>query len=112
MPQTTVTVASGNVQGRVVERSLHGRRRPHARPDEEERSAHQSIIAIGSDGYTSIEVGGEIDPKFGNIKALVATSLNGMPLSSATGFARIGVPGDAAAGRYVSSIKSLQVGQL
>jgi hypothetical protein len=72
----------------------------------------KSVIAIGFDGYTSIVTAGEVDPKFGNVKVLVATSVNGAPLGATQGFARIVVPGDAAAGRFVSGLKTIQIGQL
>jgi len=72
----------------------------------------KSVIAIGSDGYTSLVTAGEVDPKFGNIKVLVATSLNGAPVNNTQGFARIVVPGDAAAGRFVSGLTMITIGQL
>jgi hypothetical protein len=43
---------------------------------------------------------------------LVATSLNGAPLNNTQGFARIVVPGDAAAGRFVSGLTMITIGQL
>jgi DMSO/TMAO reductase YedYZ molybdopterin-dependent catalytic subunit len=70
------------------------------------------VLAIGSDGYSSLVVGGEIDPKFGNVQVLIATAKDGQPLSDDDGFARIVVPGDAAAGRYVSNLVKLEVVRL
>ncbi len=66
------------------------------------------VVAIGSDGYSVLIVGGEIAPKFGNVRVLVAYSTNGQSLSS-DGFARIVVPGDQAMGRFVSNLTELQV---
>lgn len=66
------------------------------------------VVAIGSDGYSALIVGGEIAPKFGNVRVLVAYSTNGQSLSS-DGFARIVVPGDQAMGRFVSNLTELQV---
>ncbi len=66
------------------------------------------VVAIGSDGYSVLIVGGEIAPKFGNVRVLVAYSTNGQSLSS-DGFARIVVPGDQAMGRFVSNLVELQV---
>jgi DMSO/TMAO reductase YedYZ molybdopterin-dependent catalytic subunit len=66
------------------------------------------VVAIGSDGYSVLVVGGEIAPKFGNIQVIVAYDANGQPLS-ADGFARLVVPGDQAMGRFVSNLTELQV---
>lgn len=66
------------------------------------------VVAIGSDGYSVLIVGGEIAPKFGNVRVLVAYSTNGQSLSS-DGFARIVVPGDQAMSRFVSNLVELQV---
>ncbi len=69
------------------------------------------ILAIGADGYSSLIVGGEFDPKFANQQILVATSKDGQPLA-ADGFARIIVPGDLGAGRNVSNLAKLEVVRL
>lgn len=66
------------------------------------------VVAIGSDGYSMLIVGGEIAPKFGNIQVLVASSANGQPLTN-DGFVRLVVPGDQAMGRFVSNLTELQV---
>lgn len=66
------------------------------------------VVAVGSDGYSALIVGGEIAPKFGNVQVLVAYSTNGQLLSS-DGFVRIVVPGDQAMGRFVSNLTELQV---
>lgn len=69
----------------------------------------KAILGIGSDGYSSIIAGGEIDPKFGNEQILVAYNKDGQPLADSDEFARLVVPVDAAAGRYVSNLVKLEV---
>lgn len=69
------------------------------------------VLATGSDGYEATFSLGELDPSFGGSTAapdLVAYDENGQPLGT-DGFARLVVPGDAAGGRYVSNLVSLQV---
>ena len=66
------------------------------------------VVATGSDGYQALISMGEIDPAFGNQPDLVAYQANGELLAS-NGFARLVVPGDAKAGRYVSNLINLQV---
>ena len=66
------------------------------------------LVATGSDGYKALISMGEIDPAFGNQPDLVAYEADGTLLDS-NGFARLVVPGDAKAGRYVSNLITLQV---
>ncbi len=69
------------------------------------------VLATGSDGYEAAFSLGELDPRFGGSASapdLVAYAQDGQPLG-ADGFARLVVPGDAAGGRYVSNLVSLQV---
>jgi hypothetical protein len=66
------------------------------------------VVATGSDGYKSVFSMGELNPAFGNQPDLIAYSLNGDPLTS-NGFARLVVPNDVKAGRYVSNLVSLEV---
>ena len=66
------------------------------------------VVATGSDGYKSVFSLGELDPEFGNQPDLIAFSTNGSSLG-ADGFARIVVPGDVRAGRWVSNLVSLEV---
>lgn len=66
------------------------------------------VVATGSDGYKALFSMGELDPAFGNQPDLVAYEANGQLLDS-TGFARLIVPGDAKAGRFVSNLINLQV---
>ena len=69
------------------------------------------VLATGSDGYEAAFSLGELDPRFGGSASapdLVAYAQDGQ-LLGADGFARLVVPGDAAGGRYVSNLVSLQV---
>ena len=66
------------------------------------------VVATGSDGYKALISMGEIDPAFGNQPDLVAYEADGA-LLDANGFARLVVPGDVKAGRYVSNLINLQV---
>jgi hypothetical protein len=72
----------------------------------------KGVVAVGSDGYSVMVVGGEFAPKFGNVQVLVAFEANGLPLPQADGFARLVVPGDRALGRSVFNLQELQVVEL
>lgn len=72
----------------------------------------KGIVVVGSDGYSALVVGGEIDPKFGNVQALIAFEQNGQPLPQADGYARLIIPGDQHLGRFVSNLRELQVVEL
>ncbi len=65
-------------------------------------------VATGSDGYKAMVSLGEVDPGFGNRGVLVATGVDGAPLSS-SGFARLVVPGDLRASRSVSNLVAIEV---
>lgn len=69
----------------------------------------KGIVAIGTDGYSCIVVGGEIDQRFAHNQVLVAIAQDGKPLTNTDGFARLIVPGDQAMGRYISNLTELQV---
>jgi DMSO/TMAO reductase YedYZ molybdopterin-dependent catalytic subunit len=66
------------------------------------------VVATGSDGYRAAFSLGELDPAFGNEPDIVAYSVNGTLLTD-NGFARIVVPDDVRAGRFVSNLVSLEV---
>ncbi|GJG94268.1 molybdopterin-dependent oxidoreductase [Cupriavidus pauculus] len=66
------------------------------------------LVATGSDGYRVVISLAEISPDFGNQPDMVAFAMNGSPLTT-TGFARLVVPGDTKAGRYVSNLVALEV---
>jgi hypothetical protein len=65
-------------------------------------------VATGSDGYKAVFSLGELDPSFGNQPDLIAYSLGGAALTT-NGFARVVVPNDVKAGRYVSNLISIEV---
>lgn len=74
------------------------------------------VLATGSDGYEAAVSFGELDPRFGgsasapDIVAYAQLDAQGNPVPlGVDGFARLVVPGDAAGGRYVSDLVSLQV---
>jgi hypothetical protein len=69
----------------------------------------KSIVVSGTDGYTVAVAWGEIDPQFAHKQVLLAYEEDGKPLPQADGFARLIVPGDAFAGRYVSNVSSIVV---
>lgn len=66
------------------------------------------VVATGSDGYRTVISLAEISPDFGNQPDMVAYAMNGAPLTT-NGFARLVIPNDGKAGRYVSNLISLEV---
>jgi len=68
-----------------------------------------TIIVTGRDGYEVALSLAEVDPKFGNDRALIAYARNGEPLAHARGFARLIVPTDKSAGRSVFGIARITV---
>ena len=66
------------------------------------------VVATGSDGYSVVFSLGELDPSFGNQPDLIAYLADGASLG-ANGFARLVVPNDGRAGRWVSNLVSLEV---
>lgn len=66
------------------------------------------VVATGSDGYQSLFSMGELDTAFGDQPDLIAYEEDGTPIG-ADGFARIVVPNDVRAGRWVSNLVNLEV---
>lgn len=66
------------------------------------------VVATGSDGYQTLFSLGELNPLFGNQPDLIAYSVDGVDLG-ANGFARLVVPNDTKAGRWVSNLVNLEV---
>jgi DMSO/TMAO reductase YedYZ molybdopterin-dependent catalytic subunit len=66
------------------------------------------VVATGSDGYQSLFSMGELDSAFGDQPDIVAYEEDGAPISD-DGFARIVVPNDVKAGRWVSNLVNLEV---
>lgn len=67
------------------------------------------VNVVGSDGYISAFGAGEVDPFFGGDQIIIAYAVDGQPLSSADGFAKLIAPGDKAGGRFVSNITKIIV---
>ena len=70
---------------------------------------NEYVIATGTDNYQSIFSLEEIAPSFGNQSDLLAYATGTGASLGTSGFARIVIPGDAKAGRYVSNLDSLTV---
>jgi hypothetical protein len=68
-----------------------------------------SILAKGRDGYSVRFSLGEIDPKLGASKAIVASSCDGKPLGETDGPYRLVVPGEQRAARSVRQLESLTI---
>ncbi len=66
------------------------------------------VVATGSDGYQVAFSLGELSPNFGNEPDFIAYLADGVALTD-TGFARIVVPDDVRAGRWVSNLVGFQV---
>jgi DMSO/TMAO reductase YedYZ molybdopterin-dependent catalytic subunit len=66
------------------------------------------LVATGSDGYRTVISLAELSPDFGNQPDMVAYAENGAALPG-TGFARLVIPNDGKAGRYVSNLVALEV---
>jgi len=107
LPQTSVTVAGGTYSGVSLWTFLQSAgiiTNPLVKND----ILGKYLVATGSDGYKAVISLGEISPSFGNQQDLIATGLNGGGLGT-NGFARLVIPGDIKAGRYVSNLIGLEV---
>ena len=69
----------------------------------------KAVLVSGTDGYTVAIALGEIISKFAGKQVLLAYEEDGKPLPQSDGFTRLIVPGDRAAGRYVSNVAKIQV---
>jgi molybdate transport system substrate-binding protein len=68
-----------------------------------------TVMVTGADGYQVALSWGELDPEFGGAPILLAYSQNGEPMGDKQGMARLVVPGDKRGGRYVSTVKSVEI---
>jgi hypothetical protein len=68
-----------------------------------------TVMVTGADGYQVAFGWGELDPEFGAAPILLAYSRDGQPMGDKQGMARIVVPGDMRGGRYVSTVKSIEL---
>ena len=71
--------------------------------------ANEYVIATGTDNYQSIFSLEELNPAYGNQNDLVAYATGVGASLGTSGFARLVVPNDAKAGRYVSNLTNLTV---
>ncbi len=106
LPVVTRTVGSSTYTGVSLWELLNAA--GMARPSAGHGVLDMYVVATGSDGYRVVIAIAEIAPEFGNQPDLIAYALNGAPLD-ASGFARLVVPNDSRAGRYVSNLIALEV---
>ncbi len=69
----------------------------------------KTVLVTGTDGYGAAVALGEIIPRFANKQVILAYEEDGKALPQADGFIRLIVPGDGAAGRYVSNVAQISV---
>lgn len=69
----------------------------------------KAVLVTGTDGYGAAIALGEIIPRFANKQIILAYEEDGKQLPQADGFARLIVPGDAFAGRYISNVAQITV---
>jgi DMSO/TMAO reductase YedYZ molybdopterin-dependent catalytic subunit len=69
----------------------------------------KAVPVTETDGYEVAIALGEIIPRFANKQIILAYEEDGKPLPQADGFARLVVPGDNFAGRYVSNVAQVSV---
>ncbi|MFD3522808.1 molybdopterin-dependent oxidoreductase [Streptomyces sp. NPDC058653] len=83
-----------------------------ARPDFDvtrRRDRSRFLLAVtGGDGHHTVLSWGEIDPDFGAVPALLATTLDGVALDLVG--SQLAVPTDRCGARYISAITSVWVG--
>jgi len=68
-------------------------------------SLGHSILVTADDGYAVSLSLGELDPDYGNARAIIATDCEGKPLDAP----RLVVPGDKHGGRAVKGVVSIEV---
>jgi DMSO/TMAO reductase YedYZ molybdopterin-dependent catalytic subunit len=67
------------------------------------------IVAEGSDGYRIVFSVAELDPVFSDTQVIVATKMDGQPLSAHDGPVRLVAPGDKRQARWVRMLTSVSV---
>jgi molybdate transport system substrate-binding protein len=68
-----------------------------------------TVMVTGADGYQVALGWGELDPEFGAAPIMLAYMQDGKPMGDKQGMARLVVPGDKRGGRYVSTVKSIEI---
>ena len=67
------------------------------------------MVVTGADGYQVALGWGELDPDFGAAPIMLAYLSDGQPMGDKVGMARLVVPDDKRGGRYVSTVKSIEI---
>lgn len=78
-------------------------------PESRNDMMRHTIVVTSSDGYSTVLSVAEIDPEFGDARAIIAYAKDGQPLSDKRGFARLILPRDKSAGRAISGVSSITV---
>lgn len=78
-------------------------------PGSKNEVIRHTIVVTSSDGYATVLSAAELDPEFGDNRAIIAYAKDGQPLSDARGFARLILPADKSAGRAISGVASITV---
>jgi DMSO/TMAO reductase YedYZ molybdopterin-dependent catalytic subunit len=68
-----------------------------------------SVMVTGADDYQVVLSWGELDPDFGAEPIMLAYLQDGQPMGDKQGMARLVVPNDKRGGRYVSTVKSIDI---
>jgi DMSO/TMAO reductase YedYZ molybdopterin-dependent catalytic subunit len=68
-----------------------------------------TVTITGADGYSATLSLGEIAPEFGGDQAILAYQVDGKPIDTGGGFARLIIPGDKGAGRAIGAVTSIEV---
>ncbi|MBV9322386.1 MAG: molybdate ABC transporter substrate-binding protein [Chloroflexi bacterium] len=68
-----------------------------------------TVMVTGADGYQVALGWGELDPEFGAAPIMLAYLQDGKPMGDKQGMARLVVPGDKRGGRYVSTVKGIDI---
>jgi hypothetical protein len=67
------------------------------------------IVATSTDGFASVIAAGEIEPRFMNGQAIVATACEGAPLTEAEGGIRLILPFDRSIRRSVKALARIEI---
>lgn len=68
-----------------------------------------SVMVTGADDYQVVLSWGELDPDFGAEPIMLAYLQDGQPMGDKQGMARLVMPNDKRGGRYVSTVKSIDI---
>jgi hypothetical protein len=108
LPATTMTVGAFSYTGVSFWDLLNSAVGIDLNPAVKNDVLGKYVVATGTDGYQVAFSLGELNPGFGNQPDLIAYASSD-PGFASKGFARIVVPNDVKAGRWVSNLASLEV---